>query len=223
MSSMTQSKQHAYDLYVFDWDGTVMDTTGLIARGIQEAARALGLKVPALETARSVIGLGVEDSMRIVNPDCPREQWGEYAEAYKRWYISREAKLEVVAGLKDLLSDMREAGMRLAVATGKSRGGLDRVFALTGIGDFFEATITADETFPKPNPAMLIDLGERTFVEPSRMLMVGDSVHDLQLADNAGAAAVGVTWGACSRSALQALPHKAIVDTVEELRRVLLG
>ena len=99
-----------YGLYVFDWDGTVMDTTGLIARGIQEAARSLGLRVPSLELARSVIGLGAADSMRIVNPDCPRERWGEYAAAYKRWYISREAQVEVMAGLEDLLKTMRGRG-----------------------------------------------------------------------------------------------------------------
>ena len=84
-----------YGLYVFDWDGTVMDTTGLIARGIQQAAKTLGLKVPSLETARSVIGLGMADTMRIVNPDCPYERWDEYLQAYKSWYIKREAAVEV--------------------------------------------------------------------------------------------------------------------------------
>lgn len=212
-----------YGLYVFDWDGTVMDTTRLIARGIQEAARALGLKVPSLELARSVIGLGAADSMRIVNPDCPYERWDEYAAAYKRWYITREAKVEVMEGLEALLNDMRSRGMRLAVATGKSRGGLDRVFALTGIEHLFEETITADESFPKPNPAMLLELADRTGVDMRDMLMVGDSVHDLQLAQNAGADAVGVTWGACAEADLAALPHVAIVRTVAQLRKEILG
>ena len=212
-----------YGLYVFDWDGTVMDTTGLIARGIQEAARSLGLRVPSLELARSVIGLGAADSMRIVNPDCPRERWEEYAAAYKRWYISREAQVEVMAGLEDLLKTMRGRGMRLAVATGKSRAGLNRVFALTGIEPLFEETITADESFSKPNPAMLLELSDRTGVAVSDMVMIGDSVHDMQLAQNAAADAVGVTWGACARRDLLALPHAAVVDTVAELSDWILG
>ncbi len=212
-----------YGLYVFDWDGTVMDTTGLIARGIQQAAKTLGLKVPSLETARSVIGLGMADTMRIVNPDCPYERWDEYLQAYKSWYIKREAAVEVMAGLRELLEEMNSQGMRLAVATGKSRAGLNRVFALTGIEHLFEETITADESFSKPNPAMLFELSDRTGVEPDKMVMVGDTVHDLQLAQNAGAQAVGVTWGACARRDLEKLPHVAVVDTVEELRSLFLG
>ena len=212
-----------YGLYVFDWDGTVMDTTGLIARGIQQAAKTLGLKVPSLETARSVIGLGMADTMRIVNPDCPYERWDEYLQAYKSWYIKREAAVEVMAGLRELLEEMNSQGMRLAVATGKSRAGLNRVFALTGIEHLFEETITADESFSKPNPAMLFELSDRTGVAPADMVMVGDTVHDLQLAQNAGAEAVGVTWGASARLDLEKMPHAALVDTVDELQRLFLG
>ncbi len=210
-----------YELYVFDWDGTVMDTTALIARGIQEAARALALPVPDLETARGTIGLGVSETMAIVAPTLPVERWEEFQLAYRDWYIVREAEVFLFPHLRELLDAMRRHGVRMAIATGKSRRGLNRVFEKTGIGGYFEATRTADECFSKPHPQMLEEIFLETGVAPENAVMIGDTGHDLQLAANGRCHAVGVTYGAARREELEALPHDAIVDNVDELAQAL--
>ena len=220
---MTDTKRHGrYELYVFDWDGTVMDTTALIARGIQEAARALALPVPDLEVARCTIGLGVEETMAIVAPSLPRERWEEFQKAYRDWYIVREAEVFLFPHLRELLDGMRRHGIRMAIATGKSRRGLNRVFEKTGIGSYFEVTKTADECFSKPHPQMLEEIFLETGVAPEDAVMIGDTGHDLQLAVNGRCHSVGVTYGAAHREELEALPHDALADNVDELA-VALG
>lgn len=210
-----------YQLFVFDWDGTVMDTTGLIARGMQQACVAMGRPEPDLDACRETIGLPFAESFARVAKDFRYEELDAFLTAYRNWYLQREARVEVVDGLEDLFKRMQNHGLRLAVATGKSRAGLIRVFERTGLARYFEATVTADESFPKPNPAMLELLSDETGVDVHDMVMVGDSVHDLQLAQNARCDAVAVTWGAARREELEAYPTLACVDTVAELVRVL--
>lgn len=210
-----------YDLYVFDWDGTIMDTTALIAKGIQEAAKALGCQAPDFKTAKSAIGLGWDEIMRRIVPDCPQSRWGEFGQAYRDWYIRREEDVPVVQGLEALLRAMNSNGLRLAVATGKSRAGLNRVFALTGLESLFEETVTVDESFSKPNPAMLYELSDRTGVPCNKMIMIGDSVHDLMLAQNAGSDALGVSYGGCSKEELQKYPNIGIAADTQELAKIL--
>lgn len=218
---MTEQAKHTWDLYVFDWDGTVMDTTYLIARALQEASVALGYAMPTMQTARASIGMGWEEIIQMVCPQCPYERYDAFCQAYRDWYIQRETKVQLYEHMPELLRAMHAAGLRLAVATGKSRNGLDRVFALTGVGPLFEATRTADESFAKPNPAMLYELGEETGVAVDRMIMIGDTTHDLLMAQNAGCDAVGMTYGAGTRRQLEALPAVAVVDSVKELAEVL--
>lgn len=206
-----------YQLYVFDWDGTVMDTTGLIAQGMQQACVALGYQAPDLNECRATIGLPFAESFSRVLPEFSYERLDEFLTAYRNWYLQREAKVDVVEGLEELFQRMIGAGLRLAVATGKSRAGLVRVFERTGLEKYFEATVTADESFPKPNPAMLEMLADATGVETSNMVMIGDSIHDLQLAHNARCDAVAVTWGAARPGELESYPSIARVGTVREL------
>ena len=137
-----QSKN--YQLYVFDWDGTVMDTTGLIARGMQQACVTLGYPQPDLDACRETIGLPFAESFARVAPGFRYEQLDEFLTAYRNWYLQREAQVDVMAGLEDLFDRMTKNGLRLAVATGKSRAGLIRVFERTGLEKYFEATVTAD-------------------------------------------------------------------------------
>lgn len=210
-----------YQLYVFDWDGTVMDTTGLIAQGMQQACVALGYPAPDLNACRETIGLPFAESFARVLPQFEPARIDELLAAYRAWYLQREARVQVVEGLEDLFVRMCAAGMRLAVATGKSRAGLIRVFERTGLERYFEATVTADESFPKPNPAMLEALSDETGVLVSDMVMVGDSIHDLQLAQNAGCAAVAVTWGAARLSELRKYPAADYVEDVPGLIRAL--
>lgn len=210
-----------YELFVFDWDGTVMDTTTLIARGIQEAVKTMGYRVPELSVAKAAIGLGWQDIMRTVIPDCPESRWDEFGEAYRAWYIKREEEVPVVEGLEDLMKAMVANGLRLAVATGKSRKGLNRVFALTGLAPLFEETITVDESFSKPNPAMLLELMDRTGVPADKVVMIGDSVHDLMLAKNAGCDAVGVSYGASPKEELEKYDNIGIAADTKELAKIL--
>lgn len=214
-----QQKKH--QLYVFDWDGTVMDTTGLIAQGMQQACVAMGYSQPDLNACRETIGLPFSESFARVLPEFRHERIDEFLTAYRNWYLQREAKVEVVEGLENLFERMTAAGLRLAVATGKSRAGLIRVFERTGLEKYFEATVTADESFPKPNPAMLEQLSDETGVDVREMVMIGDSIHDLQLAQNARCDAVAVTWGAARPAELECYPALAYVADVKQLVHAL--
>lgn len=210
-----------YELYVFDWDGTVMDTTALIARGMQEAAKALSLPIPDYDVCRGTIGLSNPQAMAVVAPTLPESRWDEFWRAYRNWYLVREAEVVLFPHLQELFDAMKKHGVRMAIATGKSRRGLDRVFEKTGIGAYFEATRTADECFSKPNPQMLEEIFLETGVSPENTVMIGDTVHDLQLAANARCDGIGMTYGAGSRDELESVPHKAVVDNVDELAEVL--
>lgn len=210
-----------YDLVIFDWDGTLMDSTGLIASCIQHACRDMGLAVPAEEEAKWVIGLGFLQSVEHVAPGLDRARQVELAESYRRHFVAREHEAPLYEGIPVLLEELRRRERRLAVATGKARRGLDRALAATGLGPLFEATRCADEGFPKPHPDMVLHLLEATGVEASRALVVGDTTHDLELAANAGVDAVAVTYGAHDEAHLRARAARHYAETVEDLRRWL--
>ncbi len=210
-----------YDLVIFDWDGTIMDSTGLIARCIQDACRELGLPVPSDADARWVIGLGANASVRYVAPTLEPERHAEFASRYRGHYLAREHEAPLFEGIPALLAELRTRERRLAVATGKSRHGLDRALEASGLAAHFEASRCADEGFAKPHPGMLHALLEATGVEPSRALMIGDTTHDLELAANAGVDAVGVTYGAHDAGLLRDRPARHLASSVEDLRRWL--
>lgn len=205
-----------YDLFVFDWDGTVMDTTEPIAAGICHAFTALGYSDPGMQAARGVIGLDWRRAILTLEPRFNLEDYEKFELAYRDFYLVREREIGIFPGMEDMLRRMKTAGCRLAIATGKSRRGLDRVFALTGIADLFETTVTADESAGKPNPLMLEMISERTGVALEQMVMIGDTEHDLQLAQNAGCAAVAVSYGASAKEDLKKwkLP---VVDNITQL------
>lgn len=210
-----------FDLIVFDWDGTLMDSTAVIVRSIQEAARDLGLPVPADSLASHVIGLGLGDALRIAVPQLQHDEYPRMVERYVAHWRSHENDLVLFDGVRELLDALRARDLRLAVATGKSRAGLDRALAHGGIGHLFDATRCADETFSKPHPQMLNDLMDELDATPGRTLMIGDTTHDSQMAANAGAHAVSVTYGAHPRDQLESLEPRAIVDSVAELAQWL--
>lgn len=209
-----------YDLFVFDWDGTIMDTTQPIAEGICHAFEATGYQRPSVEAARSVIGLEWQSAILTLVEDFNTADYNAFEAAYCEYYFAREKHVSIFPGLERLLRNMHDAGLRLAVATGKSRRGLDRVLAQTGIADLFEATVTADESAGKPDPLMLQMLADETGVEIGQMVMVGDTEHDLWLAKNAGCAAVAVSYGAFAKSKLKQW-HVPIADNVQQLASAL--
>jgi phosphoglycolate phosphatase len=210
-----------YPLIVFDWDGTLMDSTAGIAIAIQEAARDLGLPVPDRERASHVIGLGLQDALRAAVPDLPEEKYPLYVDAYRTHFRASQDAMELFPGVREMLEELAARGHRLAVATGKSRRGLDHQFEVTGLGALFCASRCADETQPKPHPAMLLELMRELAHESHELLMIGDTSHDLGMARSAGVDAVAVGYGAHPIASLSAWQPRASVGSVGELRQWL--
>ena len=211
-----------FDLIVFDWDGTLFDSTALITRCIQDSCVDLGLPRPADRDASYVIGMGLQDALMHAAPTLPRERYRELALRYRHHYQSRQHELVLFEGAFDLLLALKSRRHRLAVATGKSRVGLDEALATARMQGVFDATRTADETASKPDPRMLRELMDELGVAPDRTLMIGDTTHDLQLAANAGAASVAVSYGAHPGDALGGLAPRHVARSVDDLQRWLL-
>jgi phosphoglycolate phosphatase len=192
-----------YSLIVFDWDGTLIDSAAGITQCIQEAAREMGLEVPTRERASHVIGLGLEDSLRIAVPALRTEQYPQFVSLYRRHFQAREDSMRLFPGIEPLLERISKTH-RLAIATGKSRRGLDRGLEATGLRAYFSASRCADETQPKPHPAMLLELMDEFSIKETETLMIGDTSHDMEMARGAGVDAVAVTYGAHAEPALLA-------------------
>ncbi len=211
------SPEARYPLIVFDWDGTLMDSAGGIVACIQEASREMGLPVPSRERASHVIGLGLMDSLRFAVPDLPESGYARFAELYREQFTARQGAMTLFPGVRELLESLCSKGYRLAIATGKSRRGLDRALADSGLGACITASRCADETNPKPHPAMLNELMAELGHAPHELLMIGDTSHDLDMASSALVDAVAVTYGAHPEDQLRARKPKGIVASVEEL------
>src|SRR4051794_29645391 len=188
--------QRRFDLVVFDWDGTLFDSTRLIARCIQAACADLGAAGPSDRDASFVIGLGLADALRHAAPDVPSERYRELAERYRHHYLACQDEIGLFDGTLEMLHALKARNHWLGVATGKTRRGLEAALDASPLRGLFDATRTADETRGKPDPLMLVELMRELGAAPSRTLMVGDTTHDLQLAANAGCASVAVTFGA---------------------------
>lgn len=210
-----------YDLIVFDWDGTLMDSAGAIVRAIQAASRDLELPVPDEARARHVIGLGLADALHHAVPELPEARYPEMVERYRHHYLSRDHELVLFAGVEAMLAELSAAGHWLAVATGKSRIGLDRALAHSGLGALFHASRCADECFSKPHPQMLDELMAEFAVVPERVVMIGDTSHDLLMAGNAGVDALAVCYGAHPKDHLLEHEPLACLHSVEELAQWL--
>ncbi|HLX21745.1 MAG TPA: HAD-IA family hydrolase [Usitatibacter sp.] len=211
----------SYELVIFDWDGTLMDSTHVIAASLQDACRDVGIAVPDERNAKYVIGLNLADTFAHVAPGLDEEGCRRLGERYRHHFLAREHEMPLYGGVREMLDDLRGRGHRLAVATGKARRGLDRVLDSTGLRDRFEATRCADEGFAKPHPDMLLMLLDLTGVEARDAVMVGDTTHDLELAANAGVDAVAVTYGAHDEALLATRPAKARFASVADLHRWL--
>ena len=206
---------------VFDWDGTLADSTTIIADAIRRACADVGEPVPDDAAARYVIGLGLADALRHVAPALPPSRYHELTDRYRAHYLARDPEIPLFDGVRELLAELEHAGFLLGVATGKSRLGLDRALEQQGLGRHFAATRCGDEGFPKPNPDMLLHLIDRVGVAPRETLMIGDTTHDVELAHGAGAGCVAVAYGAHESAELARLGPLATVGSVGELRRWL--
>ncbi len=206
-----------FELLVFDWDGTLMDSTALIVASLQAACRDLGLPVPSDERAHHIIGLGLHDAMAHVLPDTDPADYPRVVELYGMHFRRGDPTTPLFPGAAEALRELRAQGYLLAVATGKSRRGLDRALEKSGLGALFHATRCGEESGSKPHPGMLHDLIGMLGTAPAQTLMIGDTTHDLQMAINAGVAGLAAAYGAHPRDELVALNPLACVDQPQEL------
>ena len=206
-----------FDLIVFDWDGTLFDSTALITRCIQAACGDVGVAVPSDRDASYVIGMGLAEALQHAAPTLPRERYRDLADRYRHHYFARQHEVVFFDGTLEMLNALKARKHLLGVATGKSRRGLDDVLNGSALKGLFDATRTADETASKPDPRMLLELMAEFDVPPERTLMVGDTTHDLLLASNAGTASVGVSYGAHDHESFAEFAPRHVAHSVADL------
>ena len=210
-------KPRNFDLIAFDWDGTLFDSTKIIVRCIQAAVRDVGGTAPTDKDAAYVIGLGLMQALAHAAPDVPTEKYPELGERYRHHYNAHFNDLSLFDGVLQMLADLRTRGYLLAVATGKSRRGLDDALRSVELKGVFDGSRTADETAGKPDPRMLLELMKQFGVPATRVLMIGDTTHDLQMAVNAGCPSVAVSYGAHEPEAFVVLKPLYVAHSVESL------
>jgi phosphoglycolate phosphatase len=219
---MRSTPLRRFDLIAFDWDGTLFDSTTIIVRCIQRAVVDVGGAMPSDKDASYVIGMGLMQALAHAAPDVPREKYPELGARYRYHYTAHQNDIALFDGVLPLLEELKARHHWLAVATGKSRRGLDEALGSVQLKGMFDGSRTADETAGKPHPLMLQELMREFGAEPQRTLMIGDTTHDLQMAVNAGCAAVGVSYGAHEPGDFHALGPLFIAHTVAELHAWLL-
>jgi phosphoglycolate phosphatase len=206
-----------FDLIAFDWDGTLFDSTAIITRSIQAAVVDVGGAKPSDQDASYVIGMGLMQALAHAAPDVPASKYPMLGERYKFHYAQSMDDITLFNGVLELLAGLKQRNHLLAVATGKSRRGLDDALQAVELKGLFHASRTADQTAGKPDPLMLHELMEELNVPPERTLMIGDTTHDLLMAQNAGCASVGVSYGAHEPSSFSAFNPLYIAHSVAEL------
>ena len=215
------NRPREFDLICFDWDGTLFDSTGIITRCIQQAVVDVGGARPTDEAASYVIGMALMPALAHAAPDLPKDKYPLLGERYRHHYLAHQNDISLFDGVLPMLAELKARHHWMAVATGKSRVGLDNVLATRDLKGIFDASRTADETAGKPDPRMLNELMRQFGTEPERTLMVGDTTHDLQMARNAGCASLGVSYGAHPPSEFEALGPRAILHSAQALRQWL--
>lgn len=207
-----------FELLVFDWDGTLADSARTIVNALQWASRDAGAPVPDETAARGVIGLGLPEALRHLFPDQDDDMRQRVGHGYKHYYLTNEHEVGLFDGVESAMQEFADAGFMLAVATGKSRRGLNRALENTGLGPHFLATRCVDDCFSKPHPQMLEEIMEELGVAPAGAVMIGDSAFDLQMARNAGIASLGVSYGAQPEANLSLHEPLACFDSFAKLR-----
>jgi phosphoglycolate phosphatase len=212
-----------FDLIAFDWDGTLYDSTKVIVRCIQRAVVDVGGRMPTDQAAAYVIGMSLGQALARAAPDVPPDRYADLGARYRYHYHLHRDDLSLFDGVLPLLQDLKARHHWLAVATGKSRRGLDEVLKSQELHGVFDGSRTADETAGKPHPRMLDELMREFGTEPQRTLMVGDTTHDLEMARNAGCASLGVSYGAHEPDAFDELGPLHVAHSVADLREWLLA
>jgi phosphoglycolate phosphatase len=212
-----------FDLIVWDWDGTLADSTGMITNAIVLAAEQVGLPALDPKAASNIIGLGLRESIHALYGDLPTDKAQALALQYTANYYAGEQAIPLFSGAKNTIIELNRRGYKLAVATGKGRRGLNLALQHCGLGNFFHTTRTIDECFSKPHPQMLDEIMDTCVVTPERTLMIGDTSYDLQMAQNASVQAVAVTFGAQSHDKLSAYNSIEMFHQFNDLSAWLLA
>jgi phosphoglycolate phosphatase len=213
-----------YNLLIFDWDGTLMDSIATIVACTRATLEDLDLPSLPDEAIRGTIGLGLRETMEVLCPGGGDEVFSRVLECYrKHWLATYRDQPLLFEGVREMLEALAEDGYLLAIATGKSRRGLDHVLTETGLAQVFHATRTVDEAFSKPHPKMLLDILDELGVPARSAVMIGDTTYDLEMARSAGTASIGVCSGSHGREELQRLGPLTCLDGVVELREWLVG
>ena len=210
-----------FDLIAFDWDGTLFDSTQIIVRCIQAAVVDVGGARPSDTAAAYVIGMALTQALAHAAPDVPPEKYPELGNRYRYHYLQHQDDLSLFAGVLPMLDALKARQHLLTVATGKSRRGLNEALRSVELAGVFDGSRTADETAGKPDPLMLHELMQEFGVESSRVLVIGDTTHDLQMALNAGCASVGVSYGAHTPQDFGALGPLHVAHSVADLNEWL--
>ena len=219
---MSLPRPRQFDLIAFDWDGTLYDSTALIVRCIQEAVRDVGGTVPDAQSAAYVIGMALMPALAKAAPDVPAEKYPWHNERYRHHYLARHDELSLFDGVVPMLHSLRERHHWVTVATGKSRQGLNHALQAVEIKGLFDGSRTADETAGKPDPMMLHELMREFGVAPERTLMIGDTTHDLAMAQHAGCASLGVSYGAHDPAGFAAHQPLSVLHSVAQLHEWLM-
>ena len=211
-------------LLIFDWDGTLIDSTTKIVNCVRATAQSLGVEPPSKERAQSIIGLGLREAIVNLYPqfDLDSEEVTRFCEFYSRQFVAADAKpCEFFPGVIQTLEQLKADGFRLAVATGKSRRGLDRILAEKGVGHLFDHSRCADETRSKPNPQMLHELLALAGVGHRDAVMVGDTSFDMEMAAAIAMPKIAVSYGAHSVAQLELYQPDHIVHAFSEIEPII--
>ena len=207
-----------YQLIIFDWDGTLMDSADKIANCIIASAVQLGIKEPTKEHAKSIIGLSLHEAMRILFPNENELAINKLVENYKYHFVTADDTSQgLFAGVEQGLAALSDAGALLAVATGKARRGLKRVFDEVGIEHYFVVSRCADETRSKPHPQMLHEILDFTAIGPHNTIMIGDTTFDMDMASNANMHGLAAGYGVHSSKALTDAKAITVIDSFSEI------
>jgi len=210
-----------YQLIVFDWDGTLMDSTSHIVDCMQQAIRTLSLTPLDDNAIRHIIGLGLNEAAHALYPDMDVHTISKLADEYRRIWLAKPPQSPLFDYAQKLIKNLDKQDYFLGVATGKSRKGLDKVLASTQLSSHFHATRCADECHSKPHPQMIEELMDYCGVLPQETLMIGDTEYDLNMAHNAGAHSLAISHGAHSVDTLQACQPQAIVENLLQVEKWL--
>lgn len=222
MLEINTHKNRQFDLIVWDWDGTIANSTGMIVNAIVKAAEQVGLPTLDPQAASNIIGLGLKESIYALYGDILAAQAQALATQYTTNYYAGESEIPLFEGAKETVIELNRRGFKLAVATGKGRRGLNLALQHCGLTNYFHATRTVDECFSKPHPQMLDEIMDKLVITPERTLMIGDTNYDLQMAQNAGVNAVGVTFGAQAGEKLLSYNPLQLFHHFDELSTWLL-